>query len=344
MKKNGSWQAQSVLAAGCILFGAGGIALVVWLFCSGGGAAWETPVTVAGTVAVAAGILLIFLSAWLKKRLEARFRAQEEAKLAENESLLTELHIGRFTDEGLCIRTEEEVFGDFAASVPYERLSVCYFTARALPAQRGREEKLFVAEDGESGEEGFCLPLDGRTEKLALEHGVKVSDKRSAAERQSVLKKFYECGRRTRAKRIGFFVALAAVLCIMAGVGVLCVLCGGMEKAEIPYYLLLCLIILLPLTAAGGTTLLWRQKLVVYQKGIRIHYWRIGCVMFVPMGTVERIKKVSVPEQGEWLVIDVGFTRFGVPDHGAFSFLKEKFPEKCAEEQIQSAKSGEETI
>lgn len=266
-----------------------------------------------------------------KRRGEGRrwrkYREAAEKKLAENESLLTPIHTGRFTEEGLVIYTEEEVFDDPAVAdlTPYSDLSIYYFTERALPHREGREEKMIVVGTEEGG---ICLPMNDRTEALAISHGVKAADKRFPPQKQKRVARFYYRSPRYGKKQAILFslLALLALGLVIAGA-----LLGGFRPEALGYFLGVCAIILGCASAACGL-LLRREKLVVYERGIRLCFFLRGCDLFLPEEAIEHIRK-----EGDDMVIDVGFTNFCLPDRGVFRFLTERFPDKAYKEQTEDA-------
>ncbi len=245
-----------------------------------------------------------------------------EARLAENESMLTPVHIGRFMEEGLAVYTVEEAFTDpaVADTTPYRDIAVYYFTERALPQRAGKEEKLLTL----GGDEGkICLSMNDRTEALALAHGVKAIDRRFPAEKQKALARFYYRSPHYGRKMTILFVLIALLL---TGLLVAGALLGGFERGAIASYAGVCLLVL-ACSLAPCAVLLRREKLVVYERGIRLHFFLRGCNLFLPVSVIQSIRK-----EEDGMVADVGFTDFILPDGGAYEFLRMIFPEKCGGE------------
>lgn len=309
--------ARSLFLSGIVLLAGGAAALIAGGL--NGGRGFASPLMIAGGCALAAGGLLIgarflFLFLWQK-----RAQAAAAARLKEDECLLTPIHVGKFTENGLAVYTEEDVFSDpsVADVTPYEDVSICYFTVRALPQRAGREEKFLVLGEGE---QSVCLPMDGRTERLARQNGVKTADRRFPAEEQKVLARFFY---RTPHHGRRMAVLFTVIALLLAGAIVAGACLGGFRRGSLGGYLGACALVLV-CSLAACSVLLRREKLVVYERGIRLHFFLRDCNLFLPLGLIQTIK-----QEQEGLTVDVGFTYFYLPDGGAYEFLCKVFPEKC---------------
>lgn len=307
-----------LFGAGVVLLAGGAVALIAGVL-GREGHAWALPLMIAGGCAIAAGGLLIgasFLFLYLWQRRERR---AAEAKLAENECLLTPVHVGKFTEDGLAVYTEEEVFSDpsVADVTPYQDVSVYYFTQRALPQKAGKEEKLLVLGEGEAS---ICLSMDERTETLARRNGVKTVDVRFPAEKQRVLARFFY---RTpnHGRKMAMLFVLIAMLC--AGLIAAGAFWGGFRSGFVGSYIGVCALVL-ACALVPCAVLLRREKLVVYERGIRMHFFLRDCDLFLPLDLIQRIR-----QEEDGFIVDVGFTYFCLPDGGAYEFLCKVFPKKC---------------
>lgn len=301
---------------------------------------WADVVFFTGLGAFFFDCAVVIIAALAINRKNKRAREQKLASFAENESLLWDEAV-RFTDRGM-ERVQDVVFEEGASIVPYDAMKIYETLYYATPKRRGKERKFLVLpasfyrdeaweEETDLVETGpASVPLDERTEKIALAHGVARIDKRCSVDpKQRPLKKFFRKEKNRTAKIAGFLTVVALGFALILGIGVWVSLTtdvspgifGGIGAAFLTPVIL------------SGLSLFRRVGVVIYEGGVYIKASQpsYGKSIFVPIGEIEKIGQEQF--EGSLLVsIDVGYSAYFFSDDGLFEYLKERFPALCGEE------------
>ncbi len=287
-------------------------------------ASWGAPLFYSGLGAVGFAFLALCVCGVVHDRALKRARAKTAAALAENEGLLFDTVV-RFTERGMELPQEDEVFSEETLCIPAERLKVYRVLEYASPKGKAREGNYLVFPVPDGGEEELVsAPLDEKTERLALAHGAEEKDKRfpSAAGKRVHVFRFF--GRTQRRWVIALSVLFVLLLGAAVGFGVwLSVtaenfsagawggVCGG---AAVPFAL-----------ACGSV--LRRDGIFLYEGGVCARFTARGG-FYLPYGAIEFVSR------GERTVeLHAGYCVYYLPECGGlYEALRARYPEKKEEE------------
>ena len=283
---------------------------------------WGLPVLLTGVGIFLLGDAVLCVSCTVFKKRNQKWQQEQDAALGENQILLNLTIPGSFTENTL-------VYQDDGREQHLEIASLTCYRVREFssPHKSGVDKAYLTVNSPWNARNRKVFLINERSVSVAERYGVKVVNRMQPDHtgRQKI-KHAVNRGKNAATRVIGTILLVVLLLAAVIGLSI------AFKYMGLPSSIITGMIgVAVPFASSSG--ILWfvfkKQSVTVYEDGLYIFYRgqynNVG-KCFLPIEYIEHISYES-----EQIVLDTGYCLYMVHDNGAYEYIKEHYPDKCAE-------------